>query len=366
MWMTLRLLTVRGWPNALGLRRMNFVPPPGECCDTAPTSGAAGATGGSPFSSPCAAMRLAALAGATLLASCAQGTLPARDGVADAVSSSPEPVIEIDDVYRFYRLYDATAGQPTAEQLQQYLDTGSAGLRVFAEQRRTTGVRIAEAIAKTPETFARARRCVEPLPRVRRRLGDALATLGRLYPEARLPPVTIAVGRGKPVGIGSPETGVQIGLEALCATNYLNPDVEDRFVHVIAHEFIHVQQAPELAQGENLAVLEASLMEGSAEFATELISGKVAYSHLGSTVAGRETEIETAFLRDKDKADLSDWLNNGTAEKPGDLGYWVGYRIAKAYYRHAPDKRRAFREILEMRDAEAFLAASGWQPGMVL
>jgi hypothetical protein len=289
-----------------------------------------------------------------------------RSSAAEAAPASQDAVIEIDDVYRFYRLYESTAGQPTAEQLQQYIDTGSPGLRVFAEQRRTTGVRIAEAIAKSPATFSEARRCVDALPRVRRRLGDALATLGRLYPDARFPPVTIAVGRGKPVGIGSPVTGVQIGLEALCATEYLNPDVEDRFVHVIAHEFVHVQQAAELSDGENLTVLEASLMEGAAEFATELISGKVAYSHLPPLVAGREAEIESAFLRDKAKRDLSDWIGNGTPEKPGDFGYWVGYRIAKAYYHHAPDKRQAFREILEMRDAEAFLAASGWRPGMTL
>lgn len=312
------------------------------------------------------AVVIAVVAGAVLLASCTQGTLPVRGAAVASLRPSQEPVIEVDDVYRFYRLYDAAAGQPTAEQLQHYLDTGSPGLRVFAEQRRTTGSRIAEAIARTPETFAQAKRCVDVLPRVHRRLGDALVTLQRLYPEARFPPVTIAVGRGKPVGIGSPVTGVQIGLEALCATNYLNPDVEDRFVHVIAHEYIHVQQAPELSDGQNLTVLEASLMEGSAEFATELISGKVAYSHLASLVAGREIEIETVFLGDKGKTDLSGWLGNGTPEKPGDFGYWVGYRIAKAYYRQAPDKRQAFREILEMKDAEAFLAASGWHPGMKL
>jgi hypothetical protein len=80
-----------------------------------------------------------------------------------------------------------------------------------------------------------------------------------------LPPVTIAVGRGKPVGVGSSTNGVQIGLEALCATNYLNPNVEDRFVHVIAHEYAHVQQVPALVDDENATVLEGSLNEGAAE-----------------------------------------------------------------------------------------------------
>ena len=309
---------------------------------------------------------IAAFMGAAMLASCAQGTRPSRNAASMSVRPAHEPVIEIDDVYRFYQLYDSTAGRPTAEQLQQYIDTGSPGLRVFAEQRRTTGARIAEAIAKSPETFSQARRCVEPLPNVRRRLGDALATLGRLYPDARFPPVTIAIGRGKPVGIGSPVTGVQIGLEALCATDFLNPDVEDRFVHVIVHEFVHVQQPTETTDAKNLTVLEASLMEGSAEFVTELVSGNLANAYLPAMAAGRELQIETAFLADKDKRDLSEWIGNSTPEQPRDLGYWVGYRITKAYYQRAPDKQKALREIIGMRDAEAFLAASGWYPGMKL
>jgi len=41
-------------------------------------------------------------------------------------------------------------------------------------------------------------------------------------------------------------------------------------------------------------------------------------------------------------------------------------RIVRAYYQHAPDKRRAIREILEMNDPHAFLARSGWRPGMHL
>lgn len=274
--------------------------------------------------------------------------------------------IEIDDVHRFYALYDAMEGRPTADQLQEYIDSGSSGLRTFADMRRTTGTRIAEAIARSPGTYVRAKRCLEPLPRVRARVTDALATLGRLYPDARFPPVTIAVGRGKPVGIGSHATGIQIGLEALCATEYLNPDVEDRFVHVIVHEFVHVQQAWELAELEDLTVLETSLLEGVAEFVAELVSGSVAYSHLPALVAGREEEIETAFLRDRSMRDLSAWVGNAPGGQPGELGYWVGYRIAKAYYHHADDKSLALREIVEMRDAEAFLAKSGWRPGMTL
>ena len=44
------------------------------------------------------------------------------------------------------------------------------------------------------------------------------------------------------------------------------------------------------------------------------------------------------------------------------MGYYVGYRIVEAYYRRAPDKRAAVRDILRIQDFPAFLAASGYQP----
>ena len=286
-----------------------------------------------------------------------------------AGAATAEAVVQTGDVDLFYRSYDNANGHPTAEQLQhEYLDQGSEGLRLFARLRNISGQRIAEALAANPSLYADAKRCLAVLPQAQQRLETALRTLGRLYPQARFPPVTIAIGRGKPVAIGAPDTGIQVGLEALCAIDWLNPDVEDRIVYVLAHEYAHVQQvrAHALSEKEEPTVLEISLLEGIAEFVGELTAGQVAYSRNAAAAVGHEREIETRFAADLDKTDLSDWAYNATPQTPGDLGYWVGYRIAKAYYRNAPDKRRALREILEMDDARAFLAKSGWYPGIRL
>jgi hypothetical protein len=272
------------------------------------------------------------------------------------------PDIRIDDVERFYAIYDAAGGKPAAEVLQRdYLDKGSVGLGEFAKLRNITGVRIADAIARQPALFAEARGCAALLPRVKQRLGAALVKLGEIYPEARFPAVTVAVSRGKPVGVGN-ASGVYIGLEALCDWDTPGADREDRFVHVIAHEYVHVQQAAKTGEDPSDTVLKASLAEGGAEFIAELIAGAVAYKHLAPAVRGKEAELEAEFLRDADKTAIgSNWLYNGigTPERPGDLGYWVGYRIAKAYYRNAADKRAAVRDIIELHDPKAFLARSG-------
>jgi hypothetical protein len=204
------------------------------------------------------------------------------------------------------------------------------------------------------------------LPSVKIRLKQALGRLREIYPAAKFPAITIAIGRGKPVAIGSPVSGVQVGLEALCGITYYDKNLEDRFVHVIAHEYVHVQQPKEMVDDPNPTVLEGSLVEGAADFIGEFISGGLSNIQLAVIAHGHETEIETSFVADEDKRDLTSWLYNGTMEKSGDIGYWVGYRIVKSYYQHAADKQAAIREIIEIKDPKAFLAKSGWYPGIKL
>lgn len=284
-----------------------------------------------------------------------------------AYAASPE--IHIEDVALFYHVYDSAGGHPTVDQLQHdYADKGSDGMRRFLSLRNTTPARIAQAIADHPQMYADAKQGLVVLPHARIRIATALTKLGTLYPEAKFPPVTISVGRGKPVAIAD-ETGVMVGLESLCAVTYFDSNLEDRFVHVIAHEYTHVEQAiasPVLYNKEKPTVLEESLIEGAAEFMAELTSGSVSSVWFARMTGEHAKATETAFEADEDKTDLSAWLYNGTIDKSGDLGYWVGYRIVKSYYEQAADKRAAIRDIIQMKDAHAFLAKSGWQPGMTL
>lgn len=281
-----------------------------------------------------------------------------------------KPEIRTDDVARFYALYDANGRRPSAGQLEsEYLAKGTPSLKEFAQLRRVTGERIAERIRTDPAMYENARQCLEVLPAVVRRLETALSRLSTLYPDAKYPPVAIVVGRGRPVGIVNP-SGVTIGLEALCAADFMNPDPEARFVHVIAHEYAHTQQAAALNAPEpgdpQTTVLRRSLVEGAAEFVAELISGSVGNARHAEWTRGREAEIEAAFVKDMHKTDLSAWADNYRAgsDEPYDLGYWVGYRIVKAYYQQAEDKRAALARILGMEDPEVFLRESGWKPGI--
>nr|WP_246428381.1 DUF2268 domain-containing putative Zn-dependent protease [Sphingobium scionense] len=206
---------------------------------------------------------------------------------------------------------------------------------------------------------------MEALPAVKVKLQGAFQRLADLDPQATFPPVTILVGRNNSGGTTG-KSGVLIGLEVACRSSWLQPDLADRLYHLIAHEYGHVEQSVALEEdSDNTTVLKQSLIEGVAELVAELISGQVSNIHLQTWTEGHSNDIGQRFLAEADNTDISDWLYSGvgTPEKPGDLGYWVGYRIAKAYYDKATDKRVALRNLLDLEDPKAILGDSGWQPG---
>lgn len=270
----------------------------------------------------------------------------------------PGPEIRTADVDLFYKVYDAAQGLPSAQDLQRgYLDAGSDGVRQFIPDRIISADRLAEQIVKKRPLYEKARRCMAVLPAARVRLATALAKLKDLLPEPKFPPVTVLIGRANSGGTTG-QAGVLIGLETVCDADWMQPNLEDRLVYLISHEYVHVQQ-PASATEENPmdgkhTVLQVSLVEGVADFVAELISGSASNSHLQTWTRGREKEFTAAFRQDMNGTDVGKWVYNGvgTPEKPGDLGYWMGYRIARCYHEHAADKRAAVRELVELEDPQ--------------
>jgi hypothetical protein len=286
---------------------------------------------------------------------------------AHAAEAAPRVDFRTDDVDRFFQVYDAAHGRPSAAQLQaQYLDPGSEALHQFALTRIGGAAKLADAIARRPEDFVRARGCLAALASTRARLPGVYARMAALDADSTFPPVTFVVGRGSTGGTTTRD-GIVIGLETMCRFDVLGADVGERFTHIIAPELAHVQQpAAQVDAPPGATLLFQSLLEGGAELVAELTSGDVSYGHMKTWTRGRECAIEQAFEKDASGTDTSHWLYNGfgTADEPGDLGYWVGYRIAKAAYANAADKRQLIADLLRVdtRTAADFLARSGWRP----
>lgn len=268
--------------------------------------------------------------------------------------------ISTEDVAAFFQIYDDAGGRPDAAALQRYLEQGSVGVQGFIPDRIQTSANLADVIAREPQLFADARACARRLGDVEGRVRAAFLALSALYPEAIFPQTFILIGAGNSGGTAN-DNALMIGLEVMCRGGAPDPyPLDVRLSHIIAHELIHSLQVG-FSGGTLLA---QALNEGVADFVCELISGRTANPHLQEWTKGHEREIERRFAAAMHGDDLSAWLYNGvgTPDAPGDLGYWVGYRIARAYYESADDKRAAIRALVQGTDAPALLRASGWRP----
>ena len=158
------------------------------------------------------------LFGAALLAA-----MPAHEAEADGAA---RVTIVTSDVDRFYALYDdpVLAAQPEMV-AARYLATPTPGLAEFMVMRRITPEKLAAALQKKPQVFTDARGCAANLPEVRARLVAATDRLAQLYPAAKFPPITIAIGRATTAGTANAK-GLYIGLEALCAAKFIEADDE--------------------------------------------------------------------------------------------------------------------------------------------
>lgn len=198
----------------------------------------------------------------------------------------------------------------------------------------------------------------------------AYRRMSALYPGARYADVYFLIGRMSSGGttgqhtllIGTEMFGrdANTPLDELTAWHRAVTGEISNLPQIVAHEMIHTIQGH---RGGKMTLLSAALGEGSADFLSELISGKHMINPAYAYGDAHEAELWGKFKAQMDSSNTSDWLYQGDRAPPGvpaDLGYWMGYKISKAYFEKAADKKAAVREILLFTDAKAFLQASGY------
>lgn len=285
-------------------------------------------------------------------------------GNASAAERIDDPLsveISTGDVAAFYAIYDAADGRPDAEALQLYIDGGSPGVQGFIANRIVSAENLAAVVRANRHLYDTTRECASALGGVRERVRAAFLAMKELYPEATFPTVYIVIGANNTGGTAN-SAALMIGLEVVCRPSQIDASpIDVRLTHLIAHEAVH---ALEQGFGDG-SLLSRSLGEGIAEFIGALSSGRPLNAHLFEWTQGREAELEQRFAEAMYGSNSQAWLYNGrgTREAPGDLGYWVGYRIACAYYERASDKRRAISDLLKSTSAREIMARSGWGPG---
>lgn len=295
--------------------------------------------------------------------------LPAP-AVAQEVTTDPARVrLEVGDIRRLaevLRSIDAEATGDVAMMIErQYLANASPGLRSYAERYNVTGASIASARKTHPSLYADLDALADAVLAQEPVLRAAFRRLQGLFPDAAFPPIWFVVGDNGPGGLSRAE-GVLIASERFAAK-------PQDIVPLVLHELAHFQTA--MVQGVDVyrriygpsgTLLALALREGSAELIAELTTGRHPNPAAERYGLANELRLWSAFREAMHGREMGDWMfvRPANEEWPPDLGYWIGYRIAKRYYDLAEDKKRAIRDILGLTNFEAFLEASQYSGGL--
>ncbi len=256
------------------------------------------------------------------------------------------------DVALFWKAVDRAGPDSLEWALQhEYIEKASIGVHDFIPGRILSAKELAKQFRASRDRYEASRasssRVGEATPAIR----AAFRKLKELYAPAVFPDVYFVIGRFNSGGTSS-DHGLLIGAEMY--------DDPSKLPGIVSHELIHFQQAPHL----RATLLNQSFAEGSADFVGEMISGaNINGGDQFQYDLAHEHELWTEFSVRMDGTDYTGWLyGKPPGERPADIGYFIGYRVASAYFTKASDKRKALADIIRGENVKALLAASGYNP----
>jgi hypothetical protein len=278
------------------------------------------------------------------------------------------------DIDLFWKVYDQYKKDPSNAQqlfLTEYFEKGTPDLQEYYRIKtpNINGIKgFIYNLETMPEYYAAIRANTQKVGTLEDSLRVIFRNLKDWYEPSTFPNVTFVIG-GWSSGGTVTDYGSIMGADMQAAdqntpTHELNLWQKQNMLpfsklkHVVAHELVHVQQNN---MAGDTAVLRHAIQEGMADFIGELISGKTANERLHVWAVGNERKVWEEFKKEMFLDRYSNWIGNSdqeTAERPADLGYWVGYQICKAYFEQATDKKQAIHDMLNIQDYRSFLNKS--------
>jgi len=296
-----------------------------------------------------------AIVATLLVAACSRGDGSPAARIADVGTA---------DVHHFVDAWrQLSPTDPSCAPLSAYFRQATRGLRAYRDKMSMSQADLCAAVRRHPDGYASLESKLPALDSVATTIRTLFAKYLSFDSSAKAPGVYFVVGAGRSSGTTTRgrDPMILIGME-------LNHSV-DGLAWTVAHEMAHTQQhypffgamngGPTFLRG---SLLRHSIMEGSDDIVAELLTGQPKRNSYGEA---HEAALWQEFQHDAQSRSYDRWLYNGwdvsgRGDRPADLGYWIGYRVAKSYYDRATDKSRALREILSIRDFDRFLAASGY------
>lgn len=265
------------------------------------------------------------------------------------------------DINHFWQAYDKIMA--TSDTTAQYdylrklfLDRATPGQKAMIQTRSYTPKDYMEAIYQRKTYFNSIRNNTFKANDYAKAITEKVEVFKKLYPTLKPAQIYFTVGAFRSGGTTLNDM-VLIGSEIAMADEHLN-----NLVFTNIHEYVHTQQKSTVCD----YLLGQSVMEGVAEFMTEKVMG--VNSTLPAIAYGKQhvEKVRQAFAGQMFNIDYGFWLYNDAENEFGlrDLGYYVGYAIAEAYYSKAKDKTSAIKEMIEVdANDEKALAAYVDQSG---
>jgi hypothetical protein len=298
-----------------------------------------------------------------------------------ASTLNAQTIFHTEDINHFFTAFDSV--QTTSDNAKQidfvqriYLNNGSLGVK-YAIDHSVDGGKLATAkhwvdlMHNSKENINRIRPYFGNLPNQMEILEPKFEYFKAQYPDFKDGNVYFVIGLG--MFGGRPEgTNLFIGCEVLAN------DKPDWAVSIVLHEYVHTLQ-----KNSDNALFAHCLNEGACDFIAEVINqkglretypnGYIDFGYKNEQIVWTEFK---KFIASNEKGKFFDWLygvkgRNFNGIQMKDLGYFMGYKICKAYYDNSTDKKQAIKDIIEMdvstdENARMFLLKSGYVPNQDL
>ena len=241
---------------------------------------------------------------------------------------------------------------------ERYIDKDAGGLAILGPRLTTPENLQSFYSAKKEDDWSNIQRCTSDLNDLDEKVASIKSKLTTLS-NTSLSGVKVygVVGAGNTAATASP-TGAVLGLELICLEDAQKVSLTHTLEDYITHELVHVLQFRLTKRTNfNFNLLEISILEGSADYIAELIAG-AAYSLDDKRTEfsiGKKKQLITDFKAVMLSSNFSPWLYSDIDSMPRDMGYWIGYQIAKAYVENGG----SIVDLLRMENAEVIFKKSG-------
>ena len=280
--------------------------------------------------------------------------------------------ISTSDIDLFWQTYEDSYLKSTGEGwMNNYIMKGTVGLRTYFDIRIGSETNLLNKINNYKIFYssikAETGKVKKYIPEIRR----SLVGLKEIYDDAFFPPVYIVIGNFISGGTTDGGAGLLIGIEfeaKIDSSKLMELNSWERSVMkpmsevpaIIIHELIHDQQKYE---DQSNSLLAQSITEGVCDFITFLLYGKCSNEQIREYGDTHEKELWLQFKGQMSGNDISKWLynSNSSKDRPADLGYYMGMKIAESYYYKAGNKKQAIKDMLKIKDFKKFLADNKYE-----